>query len=262
MDRELQSTPFMKNLLRYALFGFLWGIPIPFTVVGVDLSARQLDWSFEAVIALVAARPVHWFFLMHPLFFALVFGVLGRSRDRQEERMLETLRHFERASKTDGLTGLLNHSAFREALGKEMDRHLRRDDDNLSLVMLDIDHFKSVNDRFGHPAGDEVLKRIGKILAVHIRPYDIAARYGGEEFAVILPETPLETAMQLADRLRLVVEAESFAEVGHLTISIGVASLASANNAAGLVEQADAALYQSKRSGRNRVSEFRSQKRE
>jgi diguanylate cyclase (GGDEF)-like protein len=172
------------------------------------------------------------------------------------------LADFERAREsayTDELTGLRNYRFFAEQLNHEV---LRTDqyDEPLSLVMLDLDHFKEFNDRNGHEAGNEVLRRVGRIIRDTLRNVDVGARYGGEEFAIILPSTPKVGAQPAAERLRAAIEAEEFpGKTGEhpalLTASFGVATYpADARTAKELVEHADRALYAAKSDGRNRVS--------
>jgi two-component system cell cycle response regulator len=172
-----------------------------------------------------------------------------------EEQVL--MRVFE-AGRTDGLTGVANRKAFDERLESEVS-FARRHSAPLSLVMSDIDFFKRVNDGFGHPAGDAVLRSVAGLLAREIRAEDAVARYGGEEFAVIVRGVPLFGACLLADRVRTRVAAGPVTFDGKsisVTISAGVASLdccgASADSAS-LVRLADARLYKAKESGRNRV---------
>jgi len=159
---------------------------------------------------------------------------------------------------TDELTGLSNQRRFREFIAKEEERAHRFGHD-LSLIMLDIDDFKQVNDEHGHLQGDEVLRTLGRILDEESRGVDEPARYGGEEFAVGLPETGLEGAVELADRIRTRIESERVRGVNgaaplQVTASIGAASMpASARTVQDLIAAADAALYEAKRSGKNRV---------
>ncbi len=126
--------------------------------------------------------------------------------------------------------------------------------------MADIDHFKSINDRYGHPAGDEVLKWFSKILANNMKGRDTVARYGGEEFAIILPQTSLENAAMLAGQIRTQLEQQLWKKPGaantllRVTASFGVAQLADGEGTSGLIQRADAKLYESKAQGRNRVA--------
>ncbi len=160
---------------------------------------------------------------------------------------------------TDELTGLSNKRRFRELISKEADR-AGRFGHELSLIMLDIDDFKQVNDAYGHLEGDKVLGMVGRILHLESRGVDEPARYGGEEFAVALPETGLEGALDLAERVRARIESEQVPRAGSaspvkVTASIGAASMVgSGNSAEALIAAADAALYEAKRTGKNRVA--------
>jgi len=176
------------------------------------------------------------------------------------------LERTERSAITDALTGLSNRRHFSGCLGLEV-RRCRRYRLRLSLLMLDLDEFKRLNDRYGHPFGDLVLQRVGRVLRRAVREADIACRYGGEEFAVILPETDRLGGHAVAERIRQHIERE-FADtpVGNrrirLTLSGGIASYPDdAADAAGLIDRADQALYLSKRQGKNRVSVYHSERR-
>jgi diguanylate cyclase (GGDEF)-like protein len=154
-------------------------------------------------------------------------------------------------SVTDALTALANRRAFNERLTEEEAR-ASRTGDPLCLLFIDVDHFKSFNDRFGHVAGDEALIRIADILKTCNRRYDFAARYGGEEFAVILSQTSIDAALAVAERLRAVAE-ETVLPFERLTLSIGVAQYDPERGAAALIKAADRALYAAKGAGRNCV---------
>jgi diguanylate cyclase (GGDEF)-like protein len=158
---------------------------------------------------------------------------------------------------TDGLTGLYNHRHFHERMALEVERS-QRSGLPLSLLMIDVDHFKQFNDAFGHPAGDEVLRQLARVFGDARRANDIVARYGGEEFAVILVDTAKFTAAKVAERVRERVAAHDFSEgaprAGRLSISVGVATFPDDGaDAEALVRVADAALYAAKRAGRDRV---------
>jgi len=185
-----------------------------------------------------------------------------RQRTRELERANRLLQdaneRLQHLAVTDGLTGLYNFRYLRQAIEMELHRASRQKS-SLSVLMMDVDHFKQFNDRYGHPAGDRVLQRIAEILRKRLRVTDIPCRYGGEEFAVILPDTDPPAAVQVAQEIRLRVEQEPFLEgvgesQGRLTISIGVACFpAHAETPEALLKAADQALYQAKDSGRNRV---------
>ena len=160
-------------------------------------------------------------------------------------------------SNTDPLTQLFNRRYLTEALEKELMRSARTNSP-LALVMLDIDHFKQVNDSYGHQKGDRVLITLADLLRRHLRQYDVAARFGGEEFALILPDTQLPQALEVAERLRAATEDLSFPgnlQDLSLSISLGAAVFPCGNikTVDDLIREADYALYSAKRAGRNRV---------
>ena len=167
--------------------------------------------------------------------------------------------HLERLATVDGLTGIPNHRQFQTLLDKEIARH-RRSGEKLSLLLLDIDHFKNFNDSYGHQLGDEVLRTVAQTLQKTIRAGDHTARYGGEEFVVILERTGADEAPALAERIRqAVADARVAYEGGDLqvTVSIGVAVWPDdADAKSALIHKADLALYASKHAGRNRVTLF------
>jgi len=172
------------------------------------------------------------------------------SEDRQQ------IREYQFQATVDGLTELFNRYWLDKMLPRQMERS-RRSGLPLCVLMLDIDHFKRVNDEFGHPAGDEVIREVARRLRDNIRALDLPARYGGEEFALICPSTSLDAALGLAERLRLVV-AETPVETGgeqiHISLSAGVAQMEGTDGAEALISAADNALYRAKHAGRNCVS--------
>jgi diguanylate cyclase (GGDEF)-like protein len=155
----------------------------------------------------------------------------------------------------DGLTGVYNRRFFEQRIGEELER-ARRYDNTLAVIMVDIDHFKKLNDEFGHLLGDEVLKQVSSIFTAQLRKADIVCRYGGEEFVILVPETTGENALGVADKLRRMVESHPFPGVPRpVTISAGVSEYpASGKTRDEVVKAADNALYASKQGGRNRVS--------
>jgi diguanylate cyclase (GGDEF)-like protein len=154
---------------------------------------------------------------------------------------------------TDGLTGLYNHRHFHERLEQEIARGSRFGS-MFSLIMLDIDLFKSYNDIYGHLAGDDILRRIGRYIESSIRSIDLAFRYGGEEFAIILPETSMDAAVRVAERIRKTVESKTSSRAMPITVSLGIASWpADGVMKEEVIARADAALYRAKQAGRNRT---------
>jgi diguanylate cyclase (GGDEF)-like protein len=168
---------------------------------------------------------------------------------------LEYMQHILSLASIDSLTNLHNKRHFDEVFGKEVARSDQAQQP-LSLIVLDIDHFKKINDGFGHPAGDAVLKHVASTVKSQIRPGDTLCRVGGEEFALVLPQTPLPLAVQAAELIRAAVET-SVCEVAGTpipaTLSLGVAQLTPREAPEGLYQRADEQLYAAKHSGRNRV---------
>ncbi|MBN2716121.1 MAG: diguanylate cyclase [Deltaproteobacteria bacterium] len=172
---------------------------------------------------------------------------------------LDTISVYSNFANFDGLTGLYNHRYFQQALDKEISR-AQRLNHPVSLMMIDIDHFKQYNDAFGHPQGDAALRDIAGVLQRSIRSYDLAARYGGEEMVIILPQVAPHKTLSLAERIQTAIAELPFrgATDTHrvkLTVSIGIAGIpAHAKTKSELIERADQALYLAKEEGRNRVS--------
>lgn len=182
-------------------------------------------------------------------------------RTSSRRRRIELIAHqsldrIVQTALTDGLTGAYSHTHFHQLLQEEVYR-ARRYDRSLSLLLLDLDDFKDINDTFGHQAGDSALVAVSDILRANIRKSDRLARYGGEEFAIILPEAKRAGAMRIAEKLRTRVEREAAGRCAlgrPVTASFGATTLSSeSDGAVELVRQADQALYEAKRGGKNRV---------
>ena len=159
---------------------------------------------------------------------------------------------LERLVATDPLTGTWNRAHLDRIMAMEMSRSVRHRQP-LSVILLDIDHFKLVNDTHGHAAGDTVLCRLVQVVQEHIRPGDMLFRWGGEEFLVLVPSTPYQNARTVAEKVRASVETAAFPAVGKITISLGVAERLPGESAHALFERVDSALYAAKSGGRNRT---------
>jgi diguanylate cyclase (GGDEF)-like protein len=165
----------------------------------------------------------------------------------------------ERQAITDGLTGIANRRSFNATIAREFER-AKRYEQSLSLVLIDLDFLKVINDTFGHQVGDEAIKEIGRMLRQYSRTIDLAARYGGEEFCLLLPNTDIVMAEQLAERLRKLIEDVHIEGPGHISASLGVASYPiHALDPDTLFRKADEALYEAKQAGRNLVKVASSQ---
>lgn len=215
-------------------------------VAFLTLNYRFTDTTFSNhMLYLIVATGEAWF-------FALVLERSNRAKFLAELRL-------EQEATRDYLTNLSNRRHFTELAEKELPR-ARRHGRPLSLLLIDLDHFKNVNDRFGHGAGDAVLRDAAALLAGGVRQSDRVCRFGGEEFAILLPETDVQAATELAERLRIAVQANVFTHAQGriaITCSIGISTL---NDAAAdldrLVKQADQALYAAKAQGRDCVRVF------
>jgi diguanylate cyclase (GGDEF)-like protein len=167
----------------------------------------------------------------------------------QKTNMLQSM------ATTDVLTGLINRRYFDRRLAEEIAR-CNRHNSNLALALFDIDHFKRINDTYGHTIGDKILKELGELILSNTRECDISARYGGEEFALILPETTQIEASELLERIRQLIEQHTFVKEEMpvmVTISVGIAQYDPEYTPIDFIEQADAALYRAKKTGRNKV---------
>ena len=192
-----------------------------------------------------------------------IFEVIAAHTSTQIQNAM-MYQQMEKMATTDGLTGLFNHRHFQEMLSRELER-AERYNERVSLILVDIDHFKKVNDIYGHPAGDKILKGVAKILTSSIRGIDAAARYGGEEFAVILVNTDGRGALETAERIRRVMEYSKF-NIGSasikITSSLGIAVFPGDTGVDGgaqrlLISRADNALYLAKKEGRNKAYLFK-----
>ena len=165
---------------------------------------------------------------------------------------MDLVRERDHLARTDPVTGLMNRRAAEEVLEREASR-AQRFGSRISVGLIDLDHFKQVNDRFGHGTGDEVLRRVADVANKTLRASDMAARWGGEEFLVVLTDTGFEGALMCAERIRAAVERLELARVGNVTISAGVSELVRGEEVSIALLRADELLYKAKSAGRNCV---------
>jgi len=236
MDKISVGGP---RLLTRAVALQLAGCAVTVTLLSVDLQPATTMLNVVGSLPLLIAYPI-----------AVGIATFRLSRKvRDQNRLLQML------SRTDGLSGLLNRTCWVEAVSGELSR-IERNGGPASLLMLDIDHFKLINDRHGHPAGDEVIRSVAGLVRATLRDYDTAGRYGGEEFGVILPDTGIECATAIAERIRLRIEAATLERESNIrcTISIGIAAATpDVRDVRDWIERADRALYRAKALGRNRT---------
>jgi diguanylate cyclase (GGDEF)-like protein len=162
-------------------------------------------------------------------------------------------KRLEIVSQTDKLTNLFNRHKLDESLHLEIQR-AERYNKKLSLIIIDIDHFKHVNDNFGHQVGDDVLIKVAEILQKSIRKIDTLGRFGGEEFLIVCPQTEKEGVLKLAEKIRKNIQTHEFDMVGHITISLGLTSYQTGDDADSMIKRSDDALYISKNEGRNKAT--------
>lgn len=210
-------------------------IPIMFMTARID--EESIEEAFKAGAADYVTKPIKKLEIW--------------ARIRTQIKLSQTILALEKASITDGLTGLYNHNRIFEVLDAEIIR-AKRYGHMLSIMMLDIDFFKKVNDNFGHQTGDVVLKEVAREITKTIRNIDVAGRYGGEEFLVVLPETNKESAIIGAERLRTNIENLSFENGMKISISGGIVEYTNETTME-IIEKADKKLYKAKSNGRNRI---------
>lgn len=244
------SYNFSKNL--YIWFGFLWGLPIPIVTLFMQAYFDQ-ELTIGELGTILSTSPLQWFFLAHPPVFAILLGILGTVRHEKEKKVNQLVEELKTLSVSDSLTGLKNRRYFAHAFHDECARAHRRAEP-LALLFVDLDHFKKVNDTYGHHIGDIVLKETAQYLSKNCRPYDTLARWGGEEFILLLRGADEQTAFDFSDRIRVEIEHNIHNTTSvAVTVSIGVAQHQTDDTLESLTDRADQALYHAKATGRNKV---------
>lgn len=241
-DRNGQSVPFILNGRRLES-GDMEMIDCVLVQMG-----KRIDYEMELRSAKKQIEEAYW---KKDQALAELKRIHAEIERKQTE-LMEMNAVLVELSTTDKLTGLKNRRFFQERLEAHLLEY-GKDQKPFSLLIIDIDHFKNVNDTWGHPVGDEVLEKTANILKSHSRDTDIVARYGGEEFVLILPGADKAESEAIAEKLRLAVAGSTW-KTGSLTVSIGAATSVPGDSEAALLEKADQALYASKQNGRNRVT--------
>ncbi len=218
-------------------------------------------WSLVVLIpttSIVASRALGIIITLLLTVMWLIY-LLGREHAERDAVLMDRrlqlqnlARDLGHKASTDALTGLSNRLKLNETLAAEFQR-AHRYETSLSLMICDVDHFKQVNDTYGHPVGDSVLTRISQLLRDGVRNTDLAARWGGEEFVIVCPHASEQVAFHVAEKLRSLIEATRFETVGQVRCSFGVATFRAGDTPDSLMARADAALYSAKQAGRNRV---------
>lgn len=214
------------------------------------LSASDREQIVNRHVSITVQNGTDYRLVWQLLAGGLVIALIGAFWMRKLSRLN---RELARLSVTDRLTGIYNRMKLDEALAAEIQR-CRRYDQALAIVLLDIDYFKRINDTYGHQAGDRALIDIARLLSAGSRETDVLGRWGGEEFMIVLPHTDLAGASRLAEKMRTTIAAHEFSGIGQQTASFGVAAYRIDDQPNDLVARADAALYEAKHAGRNRVA--------
>jgi diguanylate cyclase (GGDEF)-like protein len=260
-DRLLLTIPLLGTVLITAImsiehttsgtpFFYLW--PVLLAAYFFQLRDLVLNYLFVCLafgVALALWVPVDDGRLIMFLDTVTAVGVVGGLVYVLKAQVGRLVQGLHKASTTDSLTGALNRGAFQERLEAAI-----REGQDFALALMDLDHFKSVNDRFGHPAGDRALKRFCDIVEAETRLGDVLGRLGGEEFGLLLANTDLAGAHRFSDRLRGTVERATAGGEVRLTVSIGLTQLTPGLTGEDLLRMADSALYQAKGGGRNQVA--------
>ncbi len=231
-------------------------------LVLATVAALSVTWEFWLedllVSAIVGPHPKEsdserWEFVVTTVIFSAIAligpGIMGGRMIRRDRLHRDAI---VRLSQEDHLTGLLNRRRITELLANEIHRAVRYRT-RFSVMLMDIDHFKEVNDRFGHQAGDDVLARIATIIRSRVRTTDRVGRWGGEEFLILSPETEIGGSSALAEEIRTRLASADLGPIGHRTASFGVTAYIDGDDIEAIIARADAGLYAAKQHGRNRV---------
>jgi len=237
----------LSSFLVYMLHD--WYHTIFLQSIGISNEIGDAFGGFFIITFAYSCQFLTSFTIFHDIYYGLLHS--NRQLHQVQKGMEAELGELNYLASTDRLTGAWNRRYLEEMVRTEIER-LTQYHQPLSMILADIDHFKSVNDQFGHAVGDRVLITVAQSLRASLRGSDSLARWGGEEFVVLCPHTSLATAQVVAERLRSRIEATSFERVGQVTISLGIAECLIGESATHWFERADAALYRAKQSGRNR----------
>lgn len=257
----LANTFILLNLKDFTFYlGEIYLIIIwTFTVSGLRLSHATISAIITSIIAIAVSYymlPMSYeLFIINFfwIFSAFSFGLLTAFiLEKSNETIFLNTKRLEELATTDKLTGLYNRFKIEDSIAKEIDR-VQRYKRVFSVILLDIDNFKSINDNYGHITGDTVLKEFSNILRKQIRSVDVVGRWGGEEFLILLAETRKDKAKELAEHLRDKIDNYEFIVVKNITASFGVAEYNDNDTIEKLINKSDKALYKAKNSGKNRV---------
>lgn len=248
------TNPHSYNIPKnpYTWFGFLWGMQIP--VLTFSLYYLHNNQSLN-ILVIWRDLPtlLRWSCILYPIILTAIFGILGTIRYDKNKQIKNLIDELQYSSITDPLTGLYNRRHFTHVFHDDVAR-TSRSRNPLSVIFLDIDNFKRLNDEYGHATGDNVLIELAKILKANSRPYDTPARWGGEEFVLLIPNVKEKEAAKIAERIRI-ESKEKISEIitTPTTISAGIAEYDYKETFESFIDKSDQALYSAKQAGKNKV---------
>lgn len=252
-------TAFIMLLVIPIICGGISKTKISFKMKFFYMNISQLFVFYIAVSYLISDKQKLLDVSLYYGLFSLIGGLIIFQICNYITRSNQNYRLLKESAQKDHLTGLNNVRHFDHIWNVHV-QNVKENKEMVSLLMIDIDHFKKVNDTFGHPVGDKILKELGIILNNNVRSVDTVCRNGGEEFSVILPDCSNDKAIEIAERIRSAVEEHDFfiskTDKINITVSIGVANFPETNDIDEMINKADACLYKAKRSGRNQVSSY------
>ncbi len=252
VDLIIESMLIILSSILLIAFQFFKGPHKTYSLLTIGLVIFLLAHVSD-VMDEVCHYPVYITFLIDDLshLLAIVFVLLGFSRWLKYNNNMVT--KLQKLATIDTITSISNRQHIQEILEKQI-TNVKRYNRDISIVLIDIDHFKEVNDNYGHDVGDLVLSVFSEVVSAEIRETDYFGRYGGEEFLLVLPETDLEGATAVAEKVRAALVVNDFGDVPNVTASFGVACRTKGENRQDLIKRSDIAMYESKKNGRNRVS--------
>ena len=235
----------------YIWFGIFWGLPVPLASIYIHSFMLRHE-NADNIYLTILTTPYQWFFVLHPVLFGIIFGILGSVRLQKDLETKRLIQELKMSSLADPLTGLSNRRNFIDIFSLEISR-VERSENPTSILFIDIDHFKKINDDYGHDMGDRILQNTAEQLKSSCRIYDTPARWGGEEFILLLPTTTEAEAVTIAERIRLSIAEDATSDIPHVHVSIGVSQYQKGETLTSCINRADQAMYHAKSTGRNRV---------
>ena len=264
-NQEINSTfflllyPIASFSIRGPKEGIFWSVILLLIFIGIfnifHLDYNAYSFLFFCVAYLMVSYLLYFYRYYEMMNFKNINIQLENIVQQRTQELKVSNNKLQKLASTDDLTKLFNRAKLNESLQNELNR-AKRFQHLLGIILLDIDHFKSTNDTYGHNAGDKVLEEFAKILKEQVRETDIAGRWGGEEFVIICPETNMDGLSKIAEELRYSIESYNFTTVGKKTSSFGITLYKEHDTIKSIISRADKALYLAKKNGRNKVEKI------